>query len=58
MVVRLFLVVFTPPFMAWVFVSRLWNEVKSAPWYAWNECCIEFGAIRSAWRNKTLKVEE
>lgn len=54
MLVRLFLIVFTPPFMAWVFVAELWREVKRAPFYAWLECRIEFDAVRRAWRTKTL----
>lgn len=58
MLVRLFLIAFTPPFLVWIFVSRFWHEVKSAPWYAWNECHIEFDAVRRAWRAKSLKIEE
>lgn len=54
MLVRLFLIIFTPPFMVWVFVAELWREVKQAPWYAWTECRIEFDAVRRAWRTKTL----
>ncbi len=58
MLVRLFLIVFTPPFMVWIFVSELWKEVKRAPWYAWNGCCIEFEPIRRAWRTKSIKIED
>jgi hypothetical protein len=54
MLVRLFLIVFTPPFMVWVFVAELWSEAKRAPYYAWLECRIEFDAVRRAWRTKTL----
>lgn len=58
MPVRLFLIIFTPPFMVAVFVLELWSEVKRAPWYAWNECRIQFTQIRRAWRAKSFNIEE
>lgn len=56
--VRLFLIIFTPPFMVAVFLWELWSEAKRAPWYAWNECGIQFEIIRRAWRAKSFNIEE
>lgn len=58
MLVRFFLIIFTPPFMVAVFFSTLWREVKGAPWFAWNECCIQLDIIRRAWRAKSFNIEE
>jgi len=57
MVLRLFLLIITPAYLVWIFISTMWIEVRHAPWYAWNECCIEFGAICTAWRTKSLTDE-
>lgn len=57
MLVRLVIIVIAPFILTWTFVSTLWSEVKSAPWYAWNACAQELQGIRSAWRSKSINPE-
>lgn len=58
MLVRLVIILIAPPVLLWVFVSELWNEVKRAPWYAWNACCQEMASIRASWRAKSIRQED
>ncbi|MDW9726345.1 hypothetical protein GOB91_29290 [Sinorhizobium meliloti] len=58
MLVRLAIILVAPPVLLWVFVSELWHEVKSAPWYAWNACCQEMNNVRASWRAKSIRPED
>lgn len=57
MLARIFIVLVAPFTISWAFVSTFWREVKSAPWYAWNEARMDFDTARRAWRAKSINPE-
>jgi hypothetical protein len=58
MAIRIVTIFIAPFILAWTFVSVLWREVRSAPWYAWNACAQEIASMRRAWRSKSMNPED
>lgn len=54
---RLFLIVATPPIVAWVFAETLIREMRSAFWTARNEAAINFDQAKRAWLANSLNLE-
>lgn len=57
MIARLFIILLTPPFMVFVFVVILIEQIGAAFRQAWIQCGIEFESVKRSWRAKSLKPE-
>ena len=54
--VRAFILIIYVPVCAYAFAARLFTEITSALWFAWNDVRIEHDAMRRSWRlNQFIK---
>lgn len=54
MKVRFFIVVFCLPIILWAAFSRLYLDLKTVPWFVWNDVMQEVEQMQRAWKSKSL----
>lgn len=58
MLERLLVILIGAPILLWTLLSVFIRNIGSAAWYAWNEASIEFGAMRAAFKSKSMNQED
>ena len=47
---RLLMTVIFPFAVVWAVITRIWGEIKSIPFYCWNDVRGEWGTLKDQWK--------
>lgn len=58
MIVRIGIAIVFLPIMFWVALVRIWDEVKSIPFYVWCDWRENIDGLRPVWRKGRIDPED